>query len=108
MEAERADAPEVQSITSAPEARSAGMVRRQKIYLAQMGVRVVAFVVTVATWGRVPMWLSVVLIVCAVVLPYTAVLLANEPGRSHGSVSAVEARQLGAGSPQQHLPGGAS
>lgn len=108
MAKERSEVPEVQSITSAPEARSQGMARRQKIYLVQMGVRVLAFLATVATWGRVPMWLSVVLIVCAVVLPYTAVLLANEPGRSHGSVTGVEARQLGARATREHLTGGAS
>ena len=94
----------MQSITSAPEARSDGIAKRQKIYLAQMGVRVVAFIATVATWGRVPMWASVIMVACAVVLPYTAVLLANEARSARGTATGVPARQLGAAPTRTTLP----
>ncbi|MBO3085897.1 DUF3099 domain-containing protein [Cellulomonas sp. zg-ZUI188] len=53
------------------------MARRQKRYLVQMGIRVVCFAVAVVSWGRIPMWASLLLIVAAVVLPYSAVLFAN-------------------------------
>lgn len=68
---------EVTSITSAPEALADDMARRQKRYLVQMGIRVVCFGIAVFSWGRIPMWASLVLIVAAVVLPYSAVLFAN-------------------------------
>ncbi len=105
---ERDRAPEVQSITSAPVPRSEDIARRQKVYLIQMGVRVAAFVATVATWGHVPMWLSFVLVVGAVVLPYTAVLFANEASVTRGAATDVPARQLGAAPTTEHLPGGTS
>ncbi|NLF05385.1 MAG: DUF3099 domain-containing protein [Actinomycetales bacterium] len=96
----------MQSITSAPAPRSEDLAHRQKVYLIQMGIRVVAFLATVATWGRVPMWLSIVFVVGAVVLPYTAVLFANSPKVTRGSATGVEARQLGAAPPHKNLPGG--
>jgi hypothetical protein len=70
-------AEEVHSITSAPEALADDMARRQKRYLVQMGIRVICFAAAVLTWGRIPMWASLLLIVAAVVLPYSAVLFAN-------------------------------
>jgi hypothetical protein len=66
-----------QSITSAPEPLGADQSRRARRYLQQMSVRVVCFLLAVLLWGRVPMWLSIVFVVGAVVLPYTAVLFAN-------------------------------
>ncbi|HYQ74101.1 DUF3099 domain-containing protein [Cellulomonas sp.] len=66
-----------QSITSAPEPLGADQARRARRYLIQMGIRVVCFVLAVLTWSRVPLWVSLVLIVGAVVLPYIAVLFAN-------------------------------
>ena len=98
--------PEVQSITSAPAPRSEDMAHRQKIYLVQMGTRVAAFLATVATWGRVPMWLSIVFVVGAVVLPYTAVLLANEAKTTRGAATDVDYRQLRAAPTPEDLPGG--
>ncbi|MEN1973818.1 DUF3099 domain-containing protein [Cellulomonas olei] len=68
---------EAQSITSAPEPLGADQARRARRYLIQMGVRVACFVLAVLTWTHVPLWLSLVLIVGAVVLPYIAVLFAN-------------------------------
>lgn len=66
-----------QSITSAPEPLGADQARRARRYLIQMGIRVVCFVVAVLTWSHVPLWVSLVLILGAVVLPYIAVLFAN-------------------------------
>lgn len=66
-----------QSITSAPEPLGADQARRARRYLIQMGIRVLCFLLAVLTWSRVPLWVSLVLIVGAVVLPYIAVLFAN-------------------------------
>ncbi len=77
-----------QSITSAPEPLGADQARRARRYLIQMGIRVVCFVVAVLTWSRVPLWVSLVLIVGAVVLPYIAVLFANA-GRERQAVGPV-------------------
>ncbi|VTR77774.1 DUF3099 domain-containing protein [Cellulomonas hominis] len=66
-----------QSITSAPEPLAADQARRERRYLIQMGIRIVCFLLAVLLWQYVPMWVSLVLIVGAVVLPYTAVLFAN-------------------------------
>lgn len=66
-----------QSITGAPESLAADQARRARRYLVQMGIRVVCFLLAVLLWQRVPLWVSLVLIVGAVVLPYIAVLFAN-------------------------------
>lgn len=66
-----------QSITSAPEPLGADQARRARRYLIQMGVRVACFLLAVLTWSHVPLWVSLVLLVGAVVLPYIAVLFAN-------------------------------
>jgi hypothetical protein len=92
-------AEEVHSITSAPEPLADDMARRQKRYLVQMGVRVVCFAAAVLSWGSIPMWASLLLIVAAVVLPYSAVLLANagrERRDSDGTF--MTAREIGPGS----------
>jgi len=90
---------EVHSITSAPEPLSDDLARRQKRYLVQMGIRVVCFAAAVLTWGRIPMWASLLLIVAAVVLPYSAVLFANA-GRERRDTdgSFITPREIGPGS----------
>lgn len=108
MRREKDRAPEVQSITSAPAPRSEDLAHRQKVYLVQMGIRVAAFLATVATWGHVPRWLSIVFVVGAVVLPYTAVLSANSPKVTRGSATGVDTRELGAAPTPKDLPGGPS
>jgi Flp pilus assembly protein TadB len=77
-----------QSITSAPEPLAADQARRERRYLIQMGIRIVCFLLAVLLWQYVPMWVSLVLIVGAVVLPYTAVLFANA-GRERRDVAPV-------------------
>ncbi len=66
-------AAEVHSITRAPEPLAHDQSRRMTRYLVQMGIRVACFVgaIVVDDWWR---W---VLVVAAVVLPYSAVLFAN-------------------------------
>lgn len=77
-----------QSITSAPEPLGADQARRARRYLVQMGVRVLCFLLAALLWQHVPLWVSLTLIVGAVVLPYTAVLFANA-GRERQAVGPV-------------------
>lgn len=84
-------------ITTAPEPLADDVARRTRRYLVQMGIRLVCFVLAVTTWGRIPPWLSGLLLVGAVVLPYVAVILANA-GRERRDEPAplMEPRALGA------------
>ncbi|WP_156043911.1 DUF3099 domain-containing protein [Cellulomonas sp. URHE0023] len=96
----RHDAPvgEVHRITDAPEPLAADMSRRQSRYLIQMTIRVVAFLLAVLTWNHIPMWVSLFLIIAAVVLPYVAVLFANAGReRNVGDVDFLDPREIGAG-----------
>lgn len=65
------------SVTSAPQSLAADQSRRVSRYLIQMGVRVACFLLAVLLWKHVPLWLSILFLVGAVLLPYTAVLFAN-------------------------------
>ena len=69
--------PPVTTITSAPEPLGVDQARRQRRYLVQMGIRLVCFLGAVVLWSHVPLAVSLVLVVGAVVLPYVAVLGAN-------------------------------
>ena len=86
-------------ITTAPEPLADDIARRTRQYLAQMGVRVACFLVAVFTWGHIPAWISAILLVGAVVLPYSAVLLANA-GRTRVPTVTLDAptRAIGTGS----------
>lgn len=77
-----ADEPAVQRITSAPEPHSADLDRRMGRYLWQMGIRTGCFVGAFFASG----WLQLVLIIGAIVLPYIAVVLANNGTVSNGEV----------------------
>lgn len=77
MSKRRTDRDAVHTITSTRGSLAEDIDRRAGRYLAQMTVRTVCFIGAVTTWGRVPTWLSVALLVGAVVLPYIAVVLAN-------------------------------
>ncbi len=88
----------VPRITTAREPLAADMSRRESRYLIQMSVRVVCFLVAVFTWGHVPMVISLVLLVAAVVLPYSAVLFANAGReRDNDDVSYLSPREIGPG-----------
>ncbi|MGN8246306.1 DUF3099 domain-containing protein [Cellulomonas soli] len=103
----RRSAEQVPRITTAPEALADDLARRQRRYLVQMGIRVVCFLAAVFTWGHVPLAVSVIMIVAAVVLPYVAVLLANA-GREHRDVdtSLLDPRQIDPGPRGPENPGG--
>ena len=99
----------MQRITSAPEPLADDVARRQRRYLVQMGVRTVCFLATVLSWGHVPLWLSVVFLVAAAVLPYVAVLGANA-GRERRDTDQTffDPRQIGPGSGPARGLGGPS
>ncbi|MCP2266624.1 DUF3099 domain-containing protein [Promicromonospora thailandica] len=63
----------VPSITSAPEPLAVDQARRTRSYLIQMSIRVVCIIGAVLVDG----WLRWALVAAAVVLPYSAVLVAN-------------------------------
>lgn len=92
--------PPVHRITTAPPSLSADQSRRQRSYLIQMGIRVVCFVGAVATFHRVPVLVTVLLVIGAVVLPYTAVLVANA-GRERQArdASFLDPRLIGGSGP---------
>jgi Flp pilus assembly protein TadB len=92
------DGPEIPRITSAPEPLADDVARRQKRYLIQMGIRVLCFALAVITWHHIPLWLSIVFIVGAVVLPYVAVILANAGReRSDTTETFIDPREIGPG-----------
>jgi len=68
----------VPSITSAPEPLAVDQARRTRSYLIQMSIRVVCIIGAVLVDG----WVRWALVAAAVVLPYSAVLVANA-GRDH-------------------------
>ena len=88
---------QVHRITAAPEPLALDQARRARRDLIQMGIRVVCFALAVALWHHVYAWVSVVLLVGAVVLPYIAVLLANA-GRERRDAPppSVDLRAIGA------------
>jgi DUF3099 family protein len=89
---------DVVKITSAPEPLTSDMSRRQSRYLIQMVIRVVCFLAAVLTWGKIPMAVSIVLLVATVVLPYSAVLFANAGReRDGGDASFLSQREIGGG-----------
>ncbi|MEN0129487.1 MAG: DUF3099 domain-containing protein [Brevundimonas sp.] len=98
MSARKQDEPEIPRITSAPEPLAEDVARRQKRYLIQMGIRVLCFALAVITWHHIPLWLSIVFIIAAVVLPYAAVILANAGReRADASETFIDPRQIGPG-----------
>jgi hypothetical protein len=73
----RTGTPQVHTITSARAPLNDDIARRARRYMFQMSLRTVCFLGAVFTWGRVPTPVSATLLVCAVILPYVAVVLAN-------------------------------
>ena len=63
----------VQSVTTAPQARSTDRDERMRKYLIQMGIRTACFVAAFFTHG----WLQIVLFAAAAILPYVAVVGSN-------------------------------
>lgn len=77
-----ADEPAVQRITNAAEPHSADLDRRMGRYLWQMAIRTACFIGAYFASG----WLQWVLLLGAIVLPYIAVVLANNGTVSNGEV----------------------
>lgn len=63
----------IQSVTTAPQARSADRDERMRKYLIQMGIRTGCFIGAFFADG----WLQIVLFAAAAVLPYVAVVGSN-------------------------------
>jgi hypothetical protein len=80
---------EVYSITSASSGRSDDLGSRELRYGISMGIRTVCFVGAVITWQTIGGWVPVVLLVGALVLPYTSVILANAGVRRKGTGSNI-------------------
>lgn len=76
------EAEEVQRITSAPEAGHVDRDARFVRYAWQMGIRTACFIGAFFTTG----WIQIVLFIAAIVLPYLAVVLANNGTVSNGSM----------------------
>lgn len=72
----------VQRITSAPEAGHVDRDARFVRYAWQMGLRTACFIGAFFTTG----WVQIVLFIAAIVLPYLAVVLANNGSVSNGSM----------------------
>ena len=104
----RKSAEAVPSITSAPEPLAADQARRERKYLIQMGIRLVCIFGAILAQGS---WLTWVLAVGAIVLPNSAVLIANA-GRDQAryDTSPMEHHALpSAGVPGSHgIAGGES
>ena len=82
------------SITSARPSLSADLDRRMRRYLVLMGVRTACFIAMFFVPG---LWLKILMLAIAVVLPAFAVLLANvgrEKGAPPTAVEASPARQI--------------
>jgi hypothetical protein len=95
----------VQRITSAPEAGHVERDARFVRYAWQMGVRTVCFILAFFTTG----WVQIACFAAAIVLPYIAVVLANNGALSNGEVldavppAASDAAQL---APRRELTAG--
>lgn len=68
-------APRQPSAPAAPLARSEDVARRRRVYTIQMAVRTVCFI----TLPFLPGWWKMAALAGALVLPYVAVLMANDP-----------------------------
>jgi hypothetical protein len=74
----------VHQVTDAPESLSAGIGRREKRYLIQMGIRLICLILAVAVPAPLP--IRGLFIAGAIFLPYIAVIGANQPDRGTPSV----------------------
>ena len=78
MRAHRAPAPPVYRITATTLGRAEDVAHRQLRYLISMGVRTICFLAAVVAWFAFGLaWLSALLFVGAILLPYISVVFAN-------------------------------
>lgn len=107
MRRNRSDQPKL--ITSAPQASGDGYDQRRKKYAIMMGTRALC-VLLAATTYRVSFALAMVFVVAGVVLPWCAVLIANDrPAKRHtvelGYVSVPTERALPSGADERVVDG---
>lgn len=98
----RTHAPEAVLITNAPESGDVEFDRRRKRYAIMMALRAVCVIAAASTY-RVSILLAMVFVIAGAVLPWCAVLIANDrPAKKR-------AAQLGfpSASPERGLPSGA-
>jgi hypothetical protein len=70
--------PEPVRITTASRSHSDELWAREKRYMITMGIRTACFVTAVACYlSPLPHWVAWIFIVCSLVLPYIAVVMAN-------------------------------
>lgn len=98
----------VHSISSVPTSIADDQSARMRTYLISMGVRTFCFIAAAVVFvvtGWV--WVTLLLSVAAVILPYPAVVLANNSGnrQSHFMVPAQHAREIGTAEDQERSPG---
>lgn len=89
----------VYTVTDASRPLSEDVDERQRRYLISMGVRMICFILAVALWGRVHPVLSGLLLVGAILLPYTSVIFANggpKPTKGADLTDPSERRELSA------------
>ena len=79
----------VYSITSASSGHSDNIGSRELRYGISMGIRTLCFVGAVVAWQTIGGWVPWVLLVGALVLPYTSVILANAGTRAKGTGSDI-------------------
>ncbi len=79
----------VYSITSASSGHSDSIGSREMRYGISMGIRTLCFVGAVVAWQTIGGWVPWVLLVGALVLPYTSVILANAGTRAKGAGSDI-------------------
>lgn len=87
---DRDEAPIVHSISAAPASAKVDMSRRVRIYLLSMGIRTASFALAFIFGFVLEItWAAWVFIVLAVILPYPAVVIANNRDR-HVATHTVE------------------
>lgn len=87
---DRDDARFVHSISAAPASAKADMSRRVRIYMLSMGIRTASFALAFVFGFVLEItWAAWVFIVLAVILPYPAVVIANNRDR-HATTHTVE------------------
>ena len=78
VKANRHREPEIYTVTDAPRPMSEDIGYRQRRYLVSMGIRTVCFVGAIlAAVAGAPVWVTILLVVGALILPYVAVIFAN-------------------------------
>ncbi|MFT4264450.1 MAG: DUF3099 domain-containing protein [Nocardioides sp.] len=83
----RKGGPEAIRITDAPAARADDIKVRQRRYLTAMLARTVCFILAGVTGLAGVLWLAMIFVLAAIVLPYVAVVMANASTPKRGEAS---------------------